>query len=444
MKLENGYSDLKVSEEALGNIQSLLDSRFEDDDTDNVKLILNLIEDDSIKEKGDSFGWEVVKGFSLVMKYPHPDKESDDAEYAYLRGGREIGNEHLISSLLEQTEVLIEKRDAQHTCSHRYKATVDVFGSVFGDGRGVCVHCELSSSKALPVDKNQRPIVSASLSKVKEFVAQQDWPAGTNLQAGESGLVLSKQGNYETAFFEAFPKVGEHGTFIRGESDDVIAAEKVCYEKYQRMVACDHHEFSRAVNGTHRDDGCGQCTKCGLFSSSALPPLTLCSVCDSPAKRNYKDGYICDDDYFGLSVEDMLSGRKEYSYRDQSEKEKQLSSLSAGFVFVVKCEYFKQYGKDSYKEYGSFVSAIASRVLMLVNQSVFDIHPFRTKEGEVVPNIHNPVYQEIVIHLLKRLSVLSDEEHEGFELEWLGTLCEEINKKQGSEKNVNDDDIHNW
>lgn len=55
-----------------------------------------------------------------------------------------------------------------------------------------------------------------------EYESKYDWDC--YCQAGSNGVVFSKNGNYETAFFEAFPKNPK--CFIRGEGANIEEAEK--------------------------------------------------------------------------------------------------------------------------------------------------------------------------------------------------------------------------
>jgi|GEM_PF-5012352 len=106
-------------------------------------------------------------------------------------------------------------------------------------------------------------------------------------QAGESGIVFSKEGNYQTAFFEAFPK--NPSCFLRGEGETIKDAEEGCWQKYQKVLACSHEMERR-----DRTDGYGFCKHCS-YSSMVFEPLTKCCKCKIPTaySRDYKGKYYC-------------------------------------------------------------------------------------------------------------------------------------------------------
>src|SRR6185437_3752203 len=102
------------------------------------------------------------------------------------------------------------------------------------------------------------------------FACLKPWPEDMFVQCGSSGLVLGKD-PYRTAFFEAFPK--NPSTFLRGEGKTIEDAEASCVEKYEKILACDEHDYAR-----HGEEH-GRCKKCGLFTSYCFPPEAVCSVC---------------------------------------------------------------------------------------------------------------------------------------------------------------------
>ncbi len=106
-------------------------------------------------------------------------------------------------------------------------------------------------------------------------------------QAGTSGIVFSTEGNYETAFFEAFPN--NPSCFIRGEGKDLDEAEKKAWDKYQKILVCDHEMERR-----DRKDGYGYCKHCS-YSSKVFEPLTKCCKCNTPTNysTDYKGNHYC-------------------------------------------------------------------------------------------------------------------------------------------------------
>lgn len=101
---------------------------------------------------------------------------------------------------------------------------------------------------------------------------QQAWPAGMHVQGGDMGLVVKQDGqSYKTAFVEAFPT----GTFLRGEGTTITEAETFCWEKYQRWIGCDPHQWE--TRGYK--NGSGFCKKCGQFGSKVFDLAEIGSVC---------------------------------------------------------------------------------------------------------------------------------------------------------------------
>lgn len=112
----------------------------------------------------------------------------------------------------------------------------------------------------------------------------------------------TKKKHYRTAFFEAFPK--DPSCFIRGEGTTVEEAEAKAWEKYEKILACNNHEWDRR----NRTDGYVFCTKCPL-SGRFLEPTTCCHVCQTPTTRSIHDEdkkYYCIVHYLELPVEQVV------------------------------------------------------------------------------------------------------------------------------------------
>lgn len=107
-------------------------------------------------------------------------------------------------------------------------------------------------------------------------------------QGGGNGIVFGKEKNYTTAFFEAFPK--NPSCFIRGEGETVKDAEIDAWNKYQKILVCDHEMERR-----DRTDGYGYCKHCS-YSSTVFEPLTKCCKCKVPTAytSDYKGRYYCE------------------------------------------------------------------------------------------------------------------------------------------------------
>lgn len=108
---------------------------------------------------------------------------------------------------------------------------------------------------------------------------QHPWPDDTTLiQGGQKGVVMSRSGNYRTAYVEIFgPRTG----FIRGEGETLALAEDACWAKAQHVLGCTRHEYeSRGYK-----NGGGFCKNCGHFGDDAFTPEQLgvfCAACGVP------------------------------------------------------------------------------------------------------------------------------------------------------------------
>lgn len=112
------------------------------------------------------------------------------------------------------------------------------------------------------------------------------WDDNMFVQCGGNGLVIGKN-QYRTAFFEAFPK--KPSCFLRGEGATIEEAEQACWDKYQKVLTCDHEMERR-----DRTDGYAFCKHCS-YSSTVFEPLTKCCKCGVPtANASDKDEkYYC-------------------------------------------------------------------------------------------------------------------------------------------------------
>jgi hypothetical protein len=122
------------------------------------------------------------------------------------------------------------------------------------------------------------------------YVCKQPWLDEIFVQCGDSGIVLnskSPENSYTTAFFEAFPK--NPSCFLRGEGNTIEEAENQCWEKYQKVMVC-NHEMERR----DRTDGYAYCKHCS-YSSTVFEPLTKCCKCKIPTahSQDYKGKWYC-------------------------------------------------------------------------------------------------------------------------------------------------------
>lgn len=166
------------------------------------------------------------------------------------------------------------------------------------------------------------------------YFCKQQWPEGIHVQHGSRGVVFSKNGNYSTAFFEVFPSTSITSSYIRGEAETVLNAEKDAFNKYIKMRDCPSHEYERFKN-TEK----GICIHCSSHKDDLYPPTSehKCSVCHKesvnftvPSFRKYnKDDDIASlfsrPDYFcfqhykdSINTElEKLNDIKEYPNMDE-------------------------------------------------------------------------------------------------------------------------------
>ena len=216
---------------------------------------------------------------------------------------RESGNsnEVMASTMNELLSEFIKKE----RCSHPKIVNQTYNERVFPDGRAICNACGLKFEGFFEKDNNSKYKILTGSFGNSEYLTKYDW-GGVSLQFGDKGVVLGKN-PYTTAFFEAFPTISGYGTFIRGEGKTAEDAENSCWLKFIKMKECLSHEFSREIKGHHRKDGAGQCVKCGLFSSNALPPETKCKECNKPTKLTFKDVFYCWNHYILLEESDVVN-----------------------------------------------------------------------------------------------------------------------------------------
>ena len=172
------------------------------------------------------------------------------------------------------------------------------------------------------------------------YPCKKDWPEECGLQGGSNGVVFSKSGNYNTAFFEAFPSSPK--CFIRGEGKTVVEAEADAWEKYQEIIVCDHEMERR-----DRKDGYGYCKKCS-YSATVFEPLTKCCKCGVPTSwsKDYKGNWYCKKHYRNKpkKPKHLCEGwelRREYRERRLPRKEKKRWKKGCELAFRINGRYGK-------------------------------------------------------------------------------------------------------
>ena len=106
------------------------------------------------------------------------------------------------------------------------------------------------------------------------YTLRHPWPPNCTVQGSGHGLVISKAGNYQTAFVEAFPS--DPSTFLRGEGATMEAAEDACWAKFERITACDH---AAGYETRGYRNGAGFCKGCGMFASAVFDLAEIGAVC---------------------------------------------------------------------------------------------------------------------------------------------------------------------
>lgn len=139
--------------------------------------------------------------------------------------------------------------------------------------------------------KNESKMKTARRSFGDDYNCQQNWPNDSFLQCGGSGIVLSNEGNYETAFFEAFLL----NTFLRGQGVNIEEAELNAFKKYLQITQCKCHHFEKKEEHSRR----GVCSICHYDIDLVFPPDEECSIC---GKEHVN---------FALNIINLQSGKRE-------------------------------------------------------------------------------------------------------------------------------------
>ena len=219
---------------------------------------------------------------------------------------------------MDVAKEFVEVVKIRKSCKHeQFEPLKDKFGNVFPDGRGMCAECSEVGHNIFPEIKKEYPknrFVSTSMSDDLGYVSTLEWPSDCFLQAGDGVVIAAYKGgkNYRTGFFEAFPDIDGFGTFIRGEGESIQLAEKDCWSKYQKMFKCRDHKWVRTKDdkGNDTTSGASICSKCDM-RADALPPTTLCKVCNEPTNMVLNGSYFCPEHYYGQNIDDVIAAKKE-------------------------------------------------------------------------------------------------------------------------------------
>lgn len=190
------------------------------------------------------------------------------------------------------------------------------------------------------------------------YECKKPWPENCFVQCGGNGIVITgesidesmkdplgtlatlagadtKKKHYRTAFFETFPRNPK--CFIRGEGATIEEAENEAFEKFEKIVSCQAHEYDRRG----REDGYAYCAKCP-YSGMVLAPLTSCATCGKPAHYNQdlQNRWYCQEHFYELDVAEVFAASDDAkdSWRETSKtfflrsKAKQKVLKSAGYA----------------------------------------------------------------------------------------------------------------
>lgn len=309
-----------------------------------------------------------------------------------------INKENFSNSFKSYLNILIYEFEKQKTCNHIFEHEKDLFNTDFPDGRAVCKLCLKKHPSFFKPNINNQIAKGINL----EYVTQFDW-ANTYLQCGKSGIVISKDKPYKTAFFEAFPQVGEFSTFIRGEGDNLKDAEYQCWEKFQKQLNCKSHKFTRTVKGKDRVDGSGICLHCNLFSTKALEPLTKCCICNTPTNdATYESKKYCYHDFFQINIDDYIK-----SLKLENENFDQSDILNFYYEFYIEKFIFNNYGYDFFIKNKNKIFQIYCCLSNYLLKDKFNIKPFSEITNNF-PDYNNPVFFSGVEFLLKNINEILD------------------------------------
>lgn len=132
----------------------------------------------------------------------------------------------------------------------------------------------------------------------KPYECKKDWSEDCFVQCGDSGVVFSKEGNYTTAFFEAFPRNPD--TFIRGEGATIEEAEQQAWDKLQKYSGCTNHEWEKRGY----TNGAGFCKHCNMFASHVFLIETTCCVCNKVSNySSYGGKTYCKEHFYDVPEE---------------------------------------------------------------------------------------------------------------------------------------------
>lgn len=329
IKIINGqFADIKQEKETIDNLFEAATLMFEDYEVDVTLLLC------SYNDRNDKLEYTGDIVHRVITEY---ELNNEKFEFIHEKSNLELAVLDSISSYLKRI-----------SCDHKLINKLDENGLPFPDGRSFCDKCDIELPDGAEPILNRKVI---SMSFGEDVSSTFDW-GDISIQGGRKGIVFNRKDktSYRTAFVEAFPKINGLGTFIRGQGESVTEAEIACWDKYQKILNCDQHDWTRKVNGDReRKDGYAKCTKCNM-QAKALDPLTKCFVCNEPTTNDFEDKYVCWSHYFDLDIEDVMK-------YELSEIQEFSSETIEQSIFDFKLRYqleklwFDRLGKEKFQIY---------------------------------------------------------------------------------------------
>lgn len=370
MKITNGPMTDFLNERDLTNLNAYFNALYPGVDV-SVSVNLNRTNDaDDAVLASPSNAKAPEHCLRYVLSYKHPLAPSKSVYVAQEQHEKPFDLHQGIKDVLSMYE-------KQMNCDHGFVRPKDQFGNAFPDGRAICPHCDLAVPDNLPPISGVS-VISMSLSE--DVVAQYPW-GNAYIQGGSSGFVFSEKQSYTTAFVEAFPSIHGFGTFIRGEGKDVQAAEKACWDAYQRKMTCKEHEWSREVHGVYRKDGYARCVHCNLCTREALPPETLCQVCQVPTDKTYNDGFICLTHYYEKEESERIAAHMDQLLGYRGAESNGLKEMfDYQFVTRLQSALFKQLGESRYLVVKSQFRSTIAFIKHNFYVKMLNLHPLKSIE----------------------------------------------------------------
>lgn len=312
-------------------------------------------------EHSKYFDSDIEIGF-IIVKDKDADKQEENQYKFFMTASLndiKIKSEKIKFSDLYRMLTLIDNMiismEKQQSCEHQYVSVKDMYGKDLNNGDIECEKCGFRSiSKE---EKYNNGKVAKSISA--KYSCRKEWDHDTFVQCGSNGIVFSKEKHYNTAFFEAFPKIinNKDSVFIRGEGKDIIEAEEVAWNKYQKALNCKNHEWTRNFKGEERTDGYAKCVHCGI-SGTFLEPTTKCIYCDEKTTNIFKKDYVCKKHYYEKhTIQEIIDDRKHNSLiEDYTDEEKILINNYETIFETINKELYKLIDYKNEKE-GMIINA---------------------------------------------------------------------------------------